>query len=330
MKISVIGAGAWGTTISMILSEAGHNVNLWVFERELCSLMKETRENKWYLPGFQLPVNIEFISDIKTALDSFELVVFVIPSKYLSKIAKMASKHIPKTAIILSATKGLDDSSGSRMSEILEKIFPDNKIAVISGPNLSKEIAKGLPAASVIASKRKDTAEKIQSLMMIEKFRLYSSDDVVGVELGGALKNVIAIAAGIVDGLELGDNAKAGLMVRGIVEISRLGCALGAKKETFSGLSGIGDLITTCSSKLSRNHYIGENLAKGRKLDDILKNMKEVAEGVNTTKVAVKLAKKHKVDMPITQEVFNVLFENKDPFKAISSLMKREKKSEKV
>lgn len=328
MKISVIGAGAWGTTLSILLAEAGHEVSLWVFEDNLCSIMMETRENKWFLPGFQVPVSVNVSCDLEEVLTASELVVFVVPSKHLRATASKASKHIKNSALILSATKGLEEGSDKRMSEVLSLVLPKNKIAVISGPNLSKEIAKGLPAASVIASSDHLVAEMIQSAFKLDRFRLYTSDDVVGVEIGGALKNIIAIAAGISDGLGLGDNAKAGLMVRGIVEIARLGVSMGAKPETFWGLSGIGDLITTCSSKLSRNRCVGEALAKGRHLDDILKGTREVAEGVSAASAARDLAKKKNIGMPITEEVYKVLFEKKDPYHAITDLMGRELKRE--
>ncbi len=328
MKVAVIGAGAWGTTLSIIFAEAGHDVRLWIYESQLCGIMLEERENKWYLPGFQIPSSVDISCDIGEAAKGADIVVFSAPSKHLREIASQARKFIPDGAVILSATKGLEEKTGKRMSEILSEIYPKNKLAVISGPNLSKEIAKGLPAAAIVASNDLGIAKKIQSAINLERFRIYISDDVIGVELGGTLKNVIAIAAGIADGLDLGDNAKAGLMVRGIVEIARLGSAVGAKAETFAGLSGMGDLIATCSSKLSRNHCVGEAIAKGRKLDEILSEAKGVAEGVPTTKVALELSRKLNIEMPITQEVYKVLFERKDPYKAIASLMTRELKKE--
>jgi len=328
MKVGVVGAGAWGTTLSILLSEAGHEIGLWVYEEELCGYMIENRENKWYLPKAQIPVAINISSSLQEIVEDAELVLFSVPSKHLSSIALKAGEWISRDAAVLSATKGLEHGTGNRMSQVLGEIVPKNKIAVISGPNLSKEISRGLPAVTVVACEDVDTAKGIQSAIMLERFRVYTSSDVAGVELGGALKNIIAIAAGIVDELKLGDNAKAGLMVRGIAEISRLGVAMGARPGTFAGLSGIGDLITTCQSKLSRNHHVGENIAKGRCLDEILSGMREVAEGVGTTKVAVELAKKHNVEMPITQEIYRVLFEKKDPYQAISDLMTRKKKKE--
>ena len=330
-SIAIIGAGAWGTTFAILLSENGHEVKLWVLEEDLCSEMKEMRENKRYLPGFPIPSNIDLTSDLAEALPSAKLIVFAVPSKHLRGIAKNSSAFISKDNIVLSVTKGLEENTHKRMSEVIldeiKSLDPKN-LAILSGPNLSKEIAKGFPAASVVGSKSLETAKKIQGFLMMERFRVYTNTDVIGVELGGALKNIIAIAAGAVDGLGLGDNAKAGLMVRGIAEITRLGVTLGAKQSTFSGLSGIGDLIATCASKLSRNHYVGEEIAKGRKLKEILDGMEAVAEGVATTKAAHALAKKHKVEMPITEQVYQVLFEGKDPYKAIENLMIRSPKEE--
>ena len=328
MKVTVVGAGAWGTTLSVIFAEAGHEVMLWVYEDKLCGMMVEERENRWYLPGFQIPLSVDITCDLSQALTGAELVLFCVPSKHLRGTASSAKAFTPESAIILSATKGIEGSTFKRMSEVLSEVYPGRAINVISGPNLSREIAKGLPAATVVASSDILEAKKIQSALPLDRFRVYISNDVIGVELGGALKNIIAIAAGIADGLGLGDNAKSALMVRGMVEIARLGASLGAQADTFSGLSGIGDLITTCSSRLSRNHCVGVAIAKGEKLNDILSGAKEVAEGVATAKAALELAKKHKVEMPITEEVCKVLFESKDPYKAITSLMMRELKKE--
>ena len=325
--ISIIGAGAWGTTLSTLLAEKGLPVKLWVYEKELADIIKEYRENKWFLPGFPIPSNIDVTTAQKEAA-SAGYFIFAIPSVHLRSVAKQFSGHIKKDSVIISATKGLEQESLKRMSEVLNDELENKNICVLSGPNLSREIAKGLPAASVAASKDEKISKAVQKLLMMERFRIYTNTDVVGVELGGTLKNIIALAAGITDGLELGDNAKAGLMVRGMAEITRLGTALGAKAETFTGLSGIGDLVTTCSSKLSRNHQVGERLAKGEKLKKILGDMKDVAEGVPTTKAAKKLSQKHKIEMPILNQVHAVLFEEKDPYKAITDLMTRTPKGE--
>ena len=273
--ISIIGAGAWGTTLSILLAEKGFPVKLWVYEKELAEIIKEFRENKWFLPGFPIPSNIDVTSVEKEAAKA-DYLIFAIPSVHLRSVAKKFSKNINKDAILISATKGLEKESLKRMSEVLKDELGNKNICVLSGPNLSREIAKGLPAASVVASKDEKISKAVQKLLMMERFRIYTNTDVIGVELGGTLKNIIALAAGITDGLELGDNAKAGLMVRGMTEIKRLGAALGAKTETFTGLSGIGDLVTTCSSKLSRNHQVGERLAKGEKLKKIMESTIEM------------------------------------------------------
>jgi len=327
MKILIIGAGAWGTTLSILLAQNKHNVTLWVYEKDLAKEIQEYRENKKFLPGFQLPESIDIVNDFKAGLEA-DLIVFVVPTQHLRHIAKQAQGFINPKAIVLAANKGIEEKTLSLPLDILKQELKNKNLAVLSGPNLSKEIAQGLPAAAVIASDDIETAKTVQQVLMQERFRVYTSTDQVGIQLGGALKNIIAIAAGVADGLNLGNNAKAGLLIRGVAEISRLGKALGAKTETFTGLSGMGDLITTCSSKLSRNHCVGEKIAKGKKLSDILKSTKEVAEGVTTTKAALALAKKHQVELPIASEVNKLLYEGKDPYKAIADLMGREAKGE--
>jgi len=323
-RVSVIGAGAWGTTLSILLAENGHPVTLWVYEKEIVPEIKKFRENKRYLPGFQLPEKIEITSEIEPA----EIFFFAVPTQFLRSIAKPFASAVKEDAIVVSASKGIEEKSLKLPFQILKEELKNENLCVLSGPNLSSEIAKGLPAASVIASEKKEIAAVVQEALMLNRFRVYTNTDVIGVQLGGALKNIIAIAAGTADGLNLGDNAKAGLMIRGIAEITRLGMALGAKAETFAGLSGMGDLIATCTSRLSRNHLVGEQIAQGKKLTDILKEMKEVAEGVPTTIAARTLGKKLKVTLPITEEVYQVLYEGKDPYRAITDLMTRSATSE--
>jgi len=327
MKISIIGAGAWGTTLSIIAAENKHDVLLWSFEEDVAASINTSRENKKYLNGFQLPQTIEATTDLKKAAAS-DIILFATPSQYLRETLRNISRFINKDAIMVSAVKGLELETQKTMSTLIKEEIPAKELAVISGPNISKEIARGLPAATVVASANIKTAKSVQSAFNNNRFRVYTNTDVIGTELGGTLKNVIAIAAGVADGLMLGNNAKSALMVRGIAEIMRLGIGLGGKTETFSGLSGIGDLITTCNSTLSRNHFIGVEIAKGRKLSDITTKMYDVAEGVPTAKAARALAKKVKIEMPITEEVYSVLYEGKDPFKAISSLMQRDLKNE--
>jgi glycerol-3-phosphate dehydrogenase (NAD(P)+) len=326
-KISIIGAGAWGTTLSILAAENGHSPTIWSYEEDVAKSINELRENKKYLNGFQLPQSIDSTTDLKKAAAS-EIIILSTPSQYLRDTLQNMARFVKKEAIIISAVKGLEIETQKRMSVVIKEELACEKIAVISGPNISKEIARGLPAATVAASSDMATAKFVQKTLNSNRFRVYTNSDVTGVELGGALKNVIAIAAGVADGLMLGNNAKSALMVRGIAEIIRLGVALGGKPETFNGLSGIGDMLTTCSSTLSRNHLVGVEIAKGRKLNDIITKMYDVAEGVPTAKAARELAHKMKIEMPITEEVYSVLYDGKDPFKAISSLMQRDLKNE--
>ncbi len=326
-SVSVIGAGAWGTTIADLLAKKGYEVLLWCFEEDTAREIETAKENSKFLPGIKLHNNIKTAVGLKECFAS-KIIISVVPCQHISTTYRDKGLSVPKDTLILSATKGIEKTTLKRPSEILSEVLGTGPVAVLSGPNLSKEIAKGLPAASVIACSSQSAAEKLQSILNTEKFRIYTSDDVIGVELGGALKNVIAIAAGICDGLELGSNAKSALIVRGLAEIKRLGIAAGAKPGTFSGLSGIGDLITTCQSSLSRNHSVGEQLAKGKTLVEIQKSMDAIPEGVDTSVSALKLAEKLKVELPITKEVHKVLFEGKKPAESISSLMGRSLKSE--
>lgn len=326
-KISVIGAGAWGTTLSILAAENGHSIKLWSFEADVVKSINEIHENNKYLNGFQLPQSIDAIGDLKAASDC-DIMIFSTPSQYLRETLRNISRFVQKDTLIVSTVKGLEIETQKTMSTLIKEEIPVVNPAVLSGPNISKEIARGLPAATAVACKDLAIAKSVQSALNSKRFRVYTNNDVIGTELGGVLKNVIAIAAGIADGLSLGNNAKAALMVRGMVEIMRLGVALGGKSETFNGLSGIGDLITTCNSTLSRNHYVGVEIAKGRKVSDIITKMYDVAEGVPTSKAARELSRKVKIEMPITEEIYAVLYEHKDPFKAISSLMQRDLKNE--
>ncbi len=327
MKIAVIGAGAWGTTLSILFAEAGNDVTLWVYEKDLAKEIKESRENKLFLPGFPIPPNINITSDLKD-ISNAAMVLFAVPTQFLANIAKLASTNISQDTIIASATKGIEENSLKLPLDILKAELKSHKLVALSGPNLSKEIAIGLPAAAVAASQDLECAKTVQASLMLNRFRVYTNTDPLGVQLGGALKNVVAIAAGVADGLALGNNTKSGLMIRGIAEITRLGVAMGAKADTFAGLSGMGDLITTCSSSLSRNHCVGEQISKGKKLADILAATKEVAEGVPTCRAAIHLSQKYQVEMPISKEIYQVLFEGKNPQTAILDLMTRIAKSE--
>lgn len=323
MKIAILGAGAWGTTLSLLFHQNQHEVLLWAFEKETVETINLFHENKTFLPGIQLGENIIATNRLED-LANIDILVYAVPTQFLRHVARSKVK----SNIILCATKGIEENTLCLPLEILEQETKNDSLIALSGPNLSKEIAKGLPAAAVLASKNLSAAKTAQEALNSDRFRVYTNSDPIGVQLGGALKNVIAIAAGISDGLNLGQNAKSALMVRGMAEITRLGMALGAKPETFMGLSGIGDLITTCSSQLSRNHCVGEQIAKGMKLTDILKGTKEVAEGVFTCKAALALGKKHNVDLPIASQVHALLYEGKDPYQAIASLMMRSTKAE--
>ncbi|OGC04951.1 hypothetical protein A2276_03235 [candidate division WOR-1 bacterium RIFOXYA12_FULL_43_27] len=303
-KIAVIGAGAWGTSLATLFAENGHTVTLWAYEEF----------------DFPLPRSVEVVSDLQTACLDKELIVFVVPTQFTRQTIKKI-KTIPQKTLLLSASKGIEIDSLKRPSQIIGEHF-NRKVAVLSGPNLAVEIAQGLPAATVVTSK------VIQRLLNSQRFRVYTGNDVIGVELGGALKNIIAIAAGICDGLKLGENARAALLIRGISEITRLGKKLGAKENTFYGLSGMGDLILTCGSSKSRNHEVGRRISGGEKMEEIVKSMSQVAEGIPTSKAVYKLARKLKLEMPISSGVYSVLYEGAEPFAIISELLKRKPKAE--
>jgi len=327
MNVAVIGAGAWGTTLAILLAENGHAVSLWCYEKDLVQGMNERRENSRFLPGFPLNEKIAVTGELAGAAGA-ALYFLAVPTQFLRGTARAFSGTIGSQAMIVSASKGIEEHHLKLPLEIIGEEINNANLCALSGPNLSSEIARGLPAAAVAASTSLEVAKRVQQCLMQERFRVYTNTDPVGVQLGGGLKNVIAIAAGIADGLQLGDNAKAGLMIRGQAEITRLGLALGAKAETFAGLSGMGDLITTCASRLSRNHFVGENIARGKKLPEILKEMKDVAEGVSTTRAARELGRRLKVNLPITEQVHQVLYEGKDPYRAIADLMSRAATSE--
>ncbi|MBU1617568.1 MAG: NAD(P)-dependent glycerol-3-phosphate dehydrogenase [Candidatus Margulisbacteria bacterium] len=328
MKISIVGAGAWGTTLALLFAENKHPVTIWAREAEVAGSINEFHENKMYLPGFQLPAIIE-ASSCLTCLKEADLALFVVPTQYLRGVAREAKELINRKALIVSAGKGIEEGTRRLPAEIIkEELNCCGEACVLSGPNLSKEIARGLPAAAVVAAADRDLALAVQKSLLSGRFRVYTNDDVIGVQLGGALKNVIAIASGIVDGLQLGNNAKAAMLIRGIAEITRLGIAMGGKRETFAGLSGMGDLITTCSSQLSRNHQVGTSLAEGKSIKEIMAGKKEVAEGVPTTIAALELSREYKVELPIARQVHNVLYQGKKPYEAITELMSRDATSE--
>lgn len=326
MKVTVMGAGAWGTTLAILLSQSNNEVFLWSHEKDVISGLKTYRENKKYLNGFPISANITATNDFSVALPLSEVLIYCIPTQFLKKIVKDSINYF-KGNYIVSATKGIEIETLKLPSEIIEE-FTGKDLFALSGPNLAREIASGLPAVSVLAGNTNKQVE-IQSLFKnCKNFRVYTSNDMIGVQIGGALKNVIAIAAGAIEGKNLGHNAKAALIIRGMAEIIRLGTAMGAKSSTFSGLSGLGDLITTCLGNSSRNHYVGFLLAQGKKIDSIVSSMDHVAEGVTTTKATIRLRDKYKIEMPITSEIYDVLFKDKNIDEALANLMTRPLKSE--
>jgi len=330
MKIAVLGAGNWGTTLALLLHGKGYEVTLWEFFPERAERIKRERENKEFLPGFPIPREVKITSSIEEALQEKDLVVFAVPSHALRNVGSLSSPHLSPTSICVSVVKGIEENTFLRMSQVLEEEIPHvkSKVVVLSGPSIAREVAQQMPASVVAASISEENARKVQEVFFTPYFRVYRSKDIVGVELGGALKNVYAIAAGICDGLGFGANAKAALLTRALAELKRLGVAMGGRPETFSGLSGMGDLLVTAFSRYSRNRHVGEEVGKGRKLDEVLSEMVMVAEGVRTTKSVVRLAEKYQVEMPIAREVHAVLFEGKEPKEGVRNLMGRALKEE--
>lgn len=326
----VIGSGAWGTTLAVTADRAGTDTTLAVRNTEVFTGLKQNCRHPHSLPGIDIPATIALTQDVGSAIENAEVVLFVIPTQKLRGAVEPLADQL-RGKIVVTASKGIEIGTSMLPSQILEDVIgkhEDTPIGVLSGPNLALEIAAGKPGTTVIASENLDAASSVQSMLMGETFRVYTASDVIGVQFGGALKNIIAIGAGIGDGLDAGDNAKAAFMTRGIAEIARLGMHFGADPLTFAGLSGIGDLICTCSSDLSRNHRVGAGIAAGKSLDHILASMVEVAEGVDTTKAAVDLAQKNGIDMPIASEMYSVLFEGKSPLEAVRALMVREPRQE--
>ncbi len=331
MKISVLGAGGWGTTLAILLHYNGHNVTLWEYKKSYARHLLKKRINTDYLPGIEIPKEVLITSDIEEASDDKNLIVLAVPSQFLRDVVKNINYRMIEDAILVSVSKGIEKNSLMTMSQMLKDVFThidENQIGVISGPSHAEEVSQMVPTAVVAASVDIETSKAIQAAFMTSYFRVYASTDILGVELGGAFKNIIAIGAGIIDGAGFGDNTKAAIMTRGVAEISRLGLAMGARPETFAGLSGMGDLIVTCMSRHSRNRYVGEQIGKGKKLIEVLKSMEQVAEGVETTSSAKQLAAKIEIETPITNEVYKILFEEKDPVKATTDLMTRDMKTE--
>jgi glycerol-3-phosphate dehydrogenase (NAD(P)+) len=330
IKISVLGDGGWGTTLAILLADKGcYDVALWSAFEDYAALLDKKRINTKFLDKIRIPRQIAITADLAAAVRGADVIVFAVPSQYLRGVLKTLKKTgYPSSTIHLSATKGIEIGTLKRMSEIVHEELGPVKLAVLSGPTIAHEVATGIPSTAVIASHNALIRRDLQNIFTTSRFRIYTSDDVAGVELGGSLKNVIAIACGISDGLGLGSNTKAALLSRGLAEIARLGNCLGAKAKTFSGISGLGDLVTTCVSSYSRNRFVGEQIGKGKSYKNIRSHMQMVAEGVPTAKSAYALSLKHKVEMPITREVYHVLYKNKSPIKAVQDLMTRRTKAE--
>lgn len=327
MNITVLGDGGWGTALAIHLCKLGHGVRLWGAFPDYTQILDKTRENKKFLPGVRIPKNIVISSDIKDAVKDAERVVLAVPSKYIREVLKRLKADYSRVKVI-SAAKGIESNTLLRMSEVIREVLGDVGLAVFSGPSIAHEVAREMPATIVTASADNAYSREIQSIFTTDRFRVYTSPDVIGVELGGALKNIIAIASGVADGLGFGANSKAAILTRGSQEITRLGVAMGAVRETFSGLSCMGDLITTCMSRHSRNRWFGEEIGKGNTPEDVINGTEMAIEGFSTTKSAYELAKKFKVEMPITKEIYDILYNKKDPAEAVKSLMTRVPKEE--
>lgn len=327
-KISVMGAGSWGTALAVLLHNNGHEVVLWSALKDEVELLREKRENPGKLPGVILPEDIVITDDAESAMENPDVAVLAVPSPFTRSTSKNLAPFVKDGQIIVNVAKGIEEKTLMTLSEIIEQEIPQANVCVLSGPSHAEEVGRGLPTTCVVSSKNNETAEYLQEIFMSPVFRVYTTPDILGVELGGALKNVIALAAGTADGLGYGDNTKAALITRGIAEIARLGVKMGAKAETFAGLSGIGDLIVTCASVHSRNRKAGYLMGKGYTMKEAMDEVKMVVEGVYSAKAAKELAVKYQVEMPIVEEVNKLLFEDKPASEAVTDLMLRDKKVE--
>lgn len=327
-KIGVIGAGSWGTALSCLLYQNGHQVTMWSIVEEEVIMLREKREHETKLPGVRLAENIEITGDLEAAMKDKDVLVLAVPSPFTRSTSHMMAPLTRNGQIIVNVAKGVEEHTLMTLSQIIEQEIPQARVAVLSGPSHAEEVGRGLPTTCVVGAPDRELACELQEIFMSPVFRVYTSPDVLGIELGAALKNVIALAAGVADGLGYGDNTKAALITRGIAEISRLGIAMGARAETFFGLSGIGDLIVTCASVHSRNRKAGYLMGKGYSMQEAMDEVKMVVEGVYSAKAALALSEKYQVDMPIIVEVNKVLFENKSPRDAVNELMQRVGKDE--
>ncbi len=327
-NISVIGAGSWGIALAKLLFKNGHEITVWSILEEEIKMLQVNHEHKTKLPGVILPREMKFTTDLRKAVEDKDLLVLAVPSPFVRSTAKALSPLVRENQIIVNVAKGIEEESLLTMSEVISQEIPTAQVVVLSGPSHAEEVGRGIPTTIVIGAKEKRMAEFIQNIFMSDVFRVYISPDICGIELGAALKNVVALAAGIADGLGYGDNTKAALITRGIAEITRLGIAMGGKAETFSGLSGIGDLIVTCASVHSRNRKAGVLIGQGKSMEEAMEEVKMVVEGVYSAKAAMGLSDKYKVSLPIIEQVNKVLFENKPAAEAVMDLMLRDKKDE--
>jgi glycerol-3-phosphate dehydrogenase (NAD(P)+) len=327
--LAIVGGGSWGTALSVVLAPRFESVRLWVFERDLAERVASSRENDVYLPGIRVPENVLVVSDLNAVLDGAQILLCVVPSRHARRLYEQVLPRVDPATIIVSATKGLENETLLRMSEVLSEVARrPARIAVLSGPTFAKEVARGEPAAVVIASSDAEVARAVQAAFSGPTFRLYTNSDVIGVEVGGALKNIIAIAAGVVQGLGLGNNTQAALITRGLAEITRLAVAMGAQPMTLAGLAGLGDLVLTCSGELSRNRRVGIGLARGKTLAEITASTPMIAEGVETCRAAVALGARYGVDLPIIERMNAVLYRGESPRQALRDLMERSLKGE--
>lgn len=331
-NICIIGAGSFGTALAVVLTRAGNHVKIWAREQNVADVINKLHKNPDYLPGVDLDKSITCYNELGKCLSARDVVVFATPSHAVREVAEQVKKHLTGNEVIVNVAKGIENGTNLRMSELLAEVLapviPEHKIGIISGPSHAEEVSRFEPTTVVAASTAKELALKIQDIFMTPMFRVYVNHDLIGVEIGGAIKNIMAIAAGITDGFELGDNAKAALMTRGLHEMKRFATTLGAEERTLSGLSGMGDLIVTCTSQHSRNRNLGFRIGKGEKLRQIENSMHMVAEGVRTTKAVQRWAEELEIDMPITNAVYEVLFENKNPQDMLYELMTRDPKEE--
>lgn len=327
-NVGVMGAGSWGTALALVLHKNGHHVTVWSISKEEVVMLTSKREHESKLPGVRIPDDMEFTSDLETAIRGKDFLVLAVPSPFTRSTAKTMGPFVEEGQIIVDVAKGIEEDTLMTLSQQIQEEIPQAEVAVLSGPSHAEEVGRGLPTTVVIGAKKEEVAKYLQEMFTNEVFRVYISPDMLGMELGGSLKNVIALAAGIADGLGYGDNTKAALITRGITEVAKLGVRMGGTVESFTGLTGIGDLIVTCASVHSRNRKAGYLMGQGKSMQEAMDEVKMVVEGVYSTKAAVKLGKKYGVSLPIIEQVNKVLFENKDPKDAVNELMARDSKAE--